>query len=74
MYTLLQLAKTKILRVKVMVRGLIIAGNIQTTGQYDYTILNLSYKVFKSFVTCKPIETRGNLCTELGPPVVYRAC
>ena len=53
MYTLLQLAKTKILRVKVMVRGLIIAGNIQTTGQYDYTILNLSYKVFKSFVTCK---------------------
>ena len=35
MYTLLQLAKTKILRVKVMVRGLIIAGNIQTTWQYD---------------------------------------
>ena len=34
MYTLLQHAKTPILCVNVMVR-LIIAGNIQTTWQYD---------------------------------------
>ena len=37
-------------------------------------ILNFSYKFFKSFVISKTgVETRGNLRTELGPPVFFSA-